>query len=61
MRILAFPHLGIAYNDSFYAALQAQGVRVETGVWAGGWLARNLRGDDVVHIHWPSFMYTAPA
>ena len=36
MRILAFPHLGIAYNDSFYAALQAQGVRVETGVWAGG-------------------------
>ncbi len=59
MRILAFPHFGIAYNDSFYAALQAQGVRVETGVWAGGWLARNLRGDDVVHIHWPSFMYTA--
>lgn len=59
MRILAFPHRGIAYNDSFYAALEAQGVQVETGIWAGGWLASNLRPSDVVHVHWPSFMYTA--
>ena len=58
MRIIAFPHRGIAYNDAFYLAVEAAGAEVVTGVWAGRWLLKHLRRDDVVHIHWPSFLYT---
>jgi beta-1,4-mannosyltransferase len=59
MRILAFPYQGIAYNDAFYAAVKAAGGEVMAGVWAGRWLLQNLRKDDVVHIHWPSFLYAS--
>ncbi|HEY9104142.1 glycosyltransferase [Chitinimonas sp.] len=57
MRIVAFPHRGIAYNDAFYAALEQQGVEVVTGEWAGRWLLHSLQPGDIVHIHWPSFLY----
>lgn len=57
MRIVAFPHRGIAYNDAFYAALEHEGVAVLAGEWSGRWLLQTLRPDDVVHIHWPSFLY----
>ncbi|MDR7378954.1 glycosyltransferase involved in cell wall biosynthesis [Rhodoferax ferrireducens] len=59
MRILAFPYRGIAYNDGFYDALSAQGAEVISGEWAGKWLLQNLRKQDAVHIHWPSFLYAS--
>ncbi|MCA0911870.1 glycosyltransferase [Marinobacter nauticus] len=57
MRILAFPHKGIAYNDSFYQKIEERGINVIEGHWEGRWLLENLRNDDIIHIHWPSFLY----
>ena len=57
MRILAFPYRGIAYNNSFYDAVEARGVEVIEGPWEGRWLISNLKKTDVIHIHWPSFLY----
>ena len=57
MRVVAFPHSGIAYNDAFYDALEKQGVDVLAGYFAGRWLLKHLRKDDIVHVHWPSFFY----
>lgn len=57
MRILAFPFKGIAYNDSFYGAVETEGIEVIAGIWAGRWLLQNLKKDDVVHFHWPSMLY----
>ena len=56
-RIVAFPAGGIAYNEGLYRAFGEQGVEVVEGVWAGRWLLDSLRRTDVVHIHWPSFLY----
>lgn len=56
-RIVAFPSKGIAYNDGLYDAFRALGVEVSEGQWGGRWLFGKLRQDDVVHIHWPSFLY----
>lgn len=57
MRILAFPYRGIAYNNSFYDAVEASGMEVVEGPWEGRWLLQNLKNTDVIHIHWPSFLY----
>lgn len=56
-RIVAFPARGVGYIDGFYNAVRAQGATVVDGVFAGGWLRRELRAGDVAHLHWPSFMY----
>lgn len=56
-RIIAFPAHGIAYNDCLYQAFREQGADVVDGVWAGRWLLEHLRRSDVLHIHWPSFLY----
>lgn len=55
--IMAFPRRGDSYTDSFYPALEAAGVAVREGIFAGRWLLEHLRGIDYVHIHWPSFIY----
>jgi beta-1,4-mannosyltransferase len=60
LRVLALPKGGIPYNDSLYAALEARGVEVRDGVFAGRWLLDHARGCDCVHIHWPSFFYAIP-
>lgn len=57
MKIIAFPYSGIAYNDSFYRAVEAHDVRVVEGHWEGRWLLKNIDRNDVIHIHWPSFLY----
>jgi beta-1,4-mannosyltransferase len=57
MRVLAFPKTGISYNDSFYDALERQGVTVVEGTFSGGWLKTNLQPGDWLHLHWPSFAY----
>lgn len=57
MRIIAFPLSGIAYNDSFYSAIASKGVTAIEGHWEGRWLLSNLKPGDVVHFHWPSFLY----
>jgi len=55
--ILAFPSKGNAYVDCFYPPIEALGVDVREGIFAGRWLLRNLHHVDYVHIHWPSFLY----
>lgn len=57
MRIVAFEKSGISYNDALYKAVESQGVAVVQGYFAGGWLLKNLRRGDWVHLHWPSFQY----
>jgi len=57
MRIIAFPFVGIAYTKAFYAAVQAQGGEVVEGNFSGRWLLNNLKKADIVHLHWPSFLY----
>lgn len=56
-RIISLPKTGISYNDCFSAALEEEGVTVIEGVFSGGWLTRNLRAGDWLHLHWPSFSY----
>jgi beta-1,4-mannosyltransferase len=58
MRVIAFPKSGIAYNDSFYTAVEREGVEVLDGDLSWGWLVANLRQGDWVHLHWPSFGYS---
>lgn len=60
VRIIAFPHRGIAYTDSFYEAVERRGLKVVAGDWSGRWLRDNLTREDIVHIHWPSFLYSDP-
>jgi glycosyltransferase involved in cell wall biosynthesis len=59
-RILAFPKTGISYNDCFYRALEHRGVEVVEGMFTGGWLRQNVRRNDWLHMHWPSFEYRSP-
>jgi glycosyltransferase involved in cell wall biosynthesis len=55
--IFAFPKTGISYNEPFYAAVESLGVPVREGVWSGSWLLREMRPGDLMHLHWPSFLY----
>lgn len=59
MRVVTPDSRQIAYNQSFYNALESEGVAVVDGYFAGGWIYINLRKEDVFHIHWPSFLYEA--
>jgi glycosyltransferase involved in cell wall biosynthesis len=56
-RVLAFPRDGHAYVESFYRALEHEGVRVVAGEWSGTWLRRNVDRHTWVHLHWPSQLY----
>src|SRR5689334_278108 len=60
LSLIAFPIGGDSYTESFYSALSALGVEVRAGIFAGRWLLANLRDADYVHLHWPSFLYSAP-
>jgi beta-1,4-mannosyltransferase len=60
-RIVAFPLKGNIYTETLYAEVQRRGVEVIEGVWLAGWLVRNLRPTDIIHIHWPSFLYSVPS
>jgi glycosyltransferase involved in cell wall biosynthesis len=55
--IFAFPKTGISYNEPLYAAIERTGTPVREGVWSGSWLLREVRRGDLLHIHWPSFLY----
>ncbi len=56
-RIIAFPKAGNAYTECLYSEVEQNGVEVIDGIWSGRWLLRNLRRGDLVHVHWPSFLY----
>ena len=58
-RLIAFPKAkgSIPYTICLYAAAESLGVPVVEGYWAGRWLLANVRAGDVLHIHWPSFLY----
>lgn len=59
-RVIAFPKGDIAYNECLYAAAEREGMNVVDGTWAGRWLFNNVRHGDIVHVHWPSFLYYDP-
>lgn len=56
-RLIAYPKSGIDYCDQLYHAVAELGVEPVEGEWAGRWILANVRSGDVVHIHWPSFLY----
>jgi beta-1,4-mannosyltransferase len=56
-QIIAFPKDGNIYTEQLYAEVEKGGVAVVEGVWSSRWLMRNLRRGDLIHIHWPSFLY----
>jgi glycosyltransferase involved in cell wall biosynthesis len=59
-RVLAFPWAGNIYTEQLYAEVEKQGVTVIEGTWTRRWLAETVRAHDVIHIHWPSFLYHEP-
>ena len=59
MRVVTLSYTGIAYTDSFYSAIEARGVSVVKGLWTCRWLLKNLRENDVFHLHWPSYSYAS--
>ena len=59
-RIISFPRFGISYIESFYSALEAQGGKVIEGDASTRWLLEYVRSSDVIHLHWPSFLYESP-
>jgi beta-1,4-mannosyltransferase len=59
-RIIAFPKAGNIYTEQLYAQVEQGGVSVIEGIWSSGWLLRHLRRGDIIHVHWPSFLYFDP-
>jgi beta-1,4-mannosyltransferase len=57
VRIIAFPRAGNIYTEQLYAELERGGIAVLEGTWSNRWLRENLRRGDVIHVHWPSFLY----
>jgi beta-1,4-mannosyltransferase len=55
-RVFAFT-AGDPYTSCFNAALRAIGVDVVEADWSGRWLLGKVRRGDLLHLHWPSFMY----
>ena len=51
---------GDSYTACFNAALLARGIEVLEASWSGKWLVASVRRGDVLHLHWPSFLYTVP-
>jgi beta-1,4-mannosyltransferase len=49
-----------SYTGCFNAALRARGIDVFEASWSGKWLLARVRRGDVLHLHWPSFLYTVP-
>jgi beta-1,4-mannosyltransferase len=58
-RVFAFG-AGDPYTACFNAALRARGIDVFEAAWSGSWLMPRVRRGDVLHLHWPSFLYTIP-
>jgi len=58
-RVFAFA-AGDSYTSCFNAALRALGIEVMDADWSGRWLMGRVRRGDVLHLHWPSFMYAHP-
>ncbi|HVY80273.1 MAG TPA: glycosyltransferase family 4 protein [Steroidobacteraceae bacterium] len=55
--MIAYPKSGIDYCEQLYSAVAELGMPVVEGQWAGRWIVLNVRRGDLVHIHWPSFLY----
>jgi glycosyltransferase involved in cell wall biosynthesis len=51
---------GDSYTACFNGALRALGVEVLDADWSGRWLTERVRRGDILHLHWPSFLYTVP-
>jgi beta-1,4-mannosyltransferase len=60
-RIIAFPKAGNIYTEQLYKEVERKGVEVIEGVWTRRWLLDHVGKNDVVHIHWPSFLYFEPS
>lgn len=60
MKILAFPASG-PYPDALYDQVRARGVAVSEGPFTFSYLLKNAMAGDVVHLHWPSYLYAEGA
>jgi beta-1,4-mannosyltransferase len=58
--LIAFPRRGNGYVDCFYAAVEDFGAEVREGHFSVRWLLKHVRNGDYIHIHWPSYFYSAP-
>jgi beta-1,4-mannosyltransferase len=57
-KLIAFPYgQGFPYTECLYAEFKAQGIEILEGVWAGRWLMASLNSSDIIHFHWPSYLY----
>ncbi|MEP7242488.1 MAG: glycosyltransferase [Gammaproteobacteria bacterium] len=56
-KLIAYPKSGIAYCEELYRTTAELGVEAVAGEWAGRWIFARLKRGDVVHVHWPSFLY----
>jgi glycosyltransferase involved in cell wall biosynthesis len=57
-KLIAFPYgHGQPYIECLYAGFKAQGIKILKGEWAGRWLKANLNSGDIIHFHWPSYLY----
>jgi len=59
-RILAFPKYGNDYTEQLYKEIERRGVAVVEGVWNHRWISSHVQRGDLVHLHWPSFLYDVP-
>ena len=59
MKVIAFPKRGIAYNDAFYAAVEAAGTEVIEGELGRRWLSQHLQRGDVIHLATPEELQVA--
>jgi glycosyltransferase involved in cell wall biosynthesis len=58
MKFVAFPKQPAPYCVCLYQALEADGATVLDGQWNFAWLRQHVARGDVVHLNWPSFLYS---
>jgi beta-1,4-mannosyltransferase len=58
MKFVAFPKQPAPYCVCLYQALEADGAEVLDGQWSAAWLRQHVARGDVVHLNWPSFLYS---
>lgn len=58
-KIIAIPLNGSAYTEALYKDLALEGFSPIEGKWKFSWIKEHLDANGIVHIHWPSYLYTS--
>ena len=56
-RLIVYPRRGIDYCEQLYRVVAEMGTQALEGKWSVRWILANVRRNDLVHLHWPSFFY----